>query len=97
MDDFLVRLEKQVWAVWLPIITTAALSLGFALGTCLPTRGRQLWKHQERLKHNRGSQPHWVFRVISAKSNCNLGNFRALSLLARIASNWNVLKLLRSR
>ena len=33
MDDFLVRLEKQVWAVWLPIITTAALSLGFALGT----------------------------------------------------------------
>jgi hypothetical protein len=33
MDDFLVRLEKQVWAVWLPIIGSAALALGFFLGT----------------------------------------------------------------
>ena len=33
MDDFLVRLEKQVWAVWLPVIGSAALALGFFLGT----------------------------------------------------------------
>ncbi|MFZ0308471.1 MAG: hypothetical protein WCF68_10395 [Terriglobales bacterium] len=33
MDDFLVRLEKQVWAVWLPVVASAALVLGFALGT----------------------------------------------------------------
>jgi hypothetical protein len=32
MDDFLVRLEKQVWAIWLPVVATAALALGFALG-----------------------------------------------------------------
>ena len=33
MDDFLVRLEKQVWAIWLPVIASAALALGFVLGT----------------------------------------------------------------
>src|ERR1700690_2284867 len=33
MDDFLFRLEKQVWAIWLPVVATAALALGFALGT----------------------------------------------------------------
>lgn len=33
MDDFLVRLEKQVWTVWLPVIASAALALGFFLGT----------------------------------------------------------------
>ncbi|HEY3975268.1 MAG TPA: hypothetical protein VGM18_19860 [Candidatus Sulfotelmatobacter sp.] len=33
MDDFLVRLEKQVWAIWLPVVTSAAVALGFALGT----------------------------------------------------------------
>ena len=33
MDDFLVRLEKQVWAIWLPVVASAALALGFALGT----------------------------------------------------------------
>jgi hypothetical protein len=33
MDDFLVRLEKQVWAIWLPVIASAALALGFAFGT----------------------------------------------------------------
>lgn len=33
MDDFLVRLEKQVWAVWLPVIASAAFALGFFLGT----------------------------------------------------------------
>ena len=33
MDNFLVRLEKQVWAIWLPVIASAALALGFALGT----------------------------------------------------------------
>jgi hypothetical protein len=33
MDDFLIRLEKQVWAVWLPVIAGAALALGFFLGT----------------------------------------------------------------
>jgi hypothetical protein len=33
MDNFLVRLEKQIWAVWLPVVATAALALGFALGT----------------------------------------------------------------
>lgn len=33
MDNFLVRLEKQVCAIWLPVIASAALALGFALGT----------------------------------------------------------------
>jgi hypothetical protein len=33
MDNFLVRLEKQVWGIWLPVIAAAALALGFALGT----------------------------------------------------------------
>jgi hypothetical protein len=33
MDDFLIRLEKQVWAIWLPVVASAALALGFALGT----------------------------------------------------------------
>ena len=33
MDNFFVRLEKQVWAIWLPVVASAALALGFALGT----------------------------------------------------------------
>jgi hypothetical protein len=33
MDDFLIRLEKQVWAVWLPVIASAALAVGFVLGS----------------------------------------------------------------
>jgi hypothetical protein len=33
MDDFLVRLEKQVLGIWLPVIAGAALALGFVLGT----------------------------------------------------------------
>lgn len=33
VDDFFVKLEKQVWAVWLPVIASAALALGFFLGT----------------------------------------------------------------
>ena len=33
MNDFMVRLEKQVWAIWLPVVASAALALGFALGT----------------------------------------------------------------
>jgi hypothetical protein len=33
MDDFLVRLEKHVWAIWLPVVASAALTLGFVFGT----------------------------------------------------------------
>lgn len=33
VDDFLVRLEKQVWALWLPVVASAALAMGFVLGT----------------------------------------------------------------
>jgi hypothetical protein len=33
MDDFLARLEKQVSTIWLPVVASAALALGFALGT----------------------------------------------------------------
>jgi hypothetical protein len=33
MDGYLVRLEKQVWAVWLPVVASAALAVGFVLGT----------------------------------------------------------------
>ena len=33
MDDFLVRLEKQIWAIWLPVVASAALALGFFLGS----------------------------------------------------------------
>jgi len=32
MDNFLVRLEKQVWAIWLPVVASASLALGFFLG-----------------------------------------------------------------
>jgi hypothetical protein len=35
MEDFLVRLEKQIWDVWVPIVASAALVLGFVLGTWL--------------------------------------------------------------
>jgi hypothetical protein len=33
IDDLLGRLEKQVWAIWLPVVASAALALGFFLGT----------------------------------------------------------------
>jgi hypothetical protein len=33
MEDFLVRLEKQIWATWLPVVASSALALGFVLGT----------------------------------------------------------------
>src|SRR5215472_19120592 len=33
MDDFIVRLEKQIWATWLPVVASAALALGFVLGS----------------------------------------------------------------
>jgi hypothetical protein len=33
MEDFLNRLEKQIWATWLPVVASAALALGFVLGT----------------------------------------------------------------
>ncbi len=35
MEDFLFRLEKQIWATWLPDVASAALALGFVLGTWL--------------------------------------------------------------
>ena len=35
IDDLLGRLEKQVWAIWLPVVASAALALGFFLGTWL--------------------------------------------------------------
>jgi hypothetical protein len=33
IDDLLGRLGKQVWATWLPVVASAALALGFVLGT----------------------------------------------------------------
>ena len=33
IEGFLARLEKQIWATWLPVVATAALALGFVLGT----------------------------------------------------------------
>jgi hypothetical protein len=33
IDDLLSRMEKQVWATWLPVVASAALALGFLLGT----------------------------------------------------------------
>ncbi len=33
MEDFILRLEKQIWATWLPVIASAALAVGFFLGT----------------------------------------------------------------
>jgi hypothetical protein len=33
IDDLLSRLEKHVWATWLPVVASAALALGFFLGT----------------------------------------------------------------
>jgi len=53
MDDFLVRLEKQVWAIWLPVVASAALALGFALERGLPTCDKECGKRQVPLSHNR--------------------------------------------
>jgi hypothetical protein len=33
MEGFIVRLEKQIWATWLPVVASAALALGFVLGS----------------------------------------------------------------
>jgi hypothetical protein len=33
MEAFIVRLEKQIWATWLPVVASAALGLGFVLGS----------------------------------------------------------------
>ena len=33
MEDFLVRLEKQIWAVWMPVVANAAFSAGICLGS----------------------------------------------------------------
>jgi hypothetical protein len=33
IDDLLGTLEKQVWVIWLPVVASAALALGFFLGT----------------------------------------------------------------
>src|SRR5437667_11386196 len=33
MEGFIVRLEKQIWATWLPVVASAALALGFMLGS----------------------------------------------------------------
>jgi len=33
MEDFIVRLEKQIWSKWMPVVASAALALGFFLGT----------------------------------------------------------------
>ena len=33
MDDFVIGLERQVWGIWLPVVASAALALGFVLGT----------------------------------------------------------------
>jgi hypothetical protein len=33
IDDLLGRLERQVWTTWLPVVASAALALGFVLGT----------------------------------------------------------------
>jgi hypothetical protein len=32
MDNYLVRLEKQVWSLWLPVVAAAALIIGFVFG-----------------------------------------------------------------
>jgi len=37
MDDFFVRLEKQVWAIWLPVVASAALALDSRWVRGLPT------------------------------------------------------------
>jgi hypothetical protein len=36
MEDFLVRLETQIWATWLPVVASAALALGLSWGRGLP-------------------------------------------------------------
>jgi hypothetical protein len=40
MDDFLVGLEKEVWAVWLPVVASSALALGFFLGSWFASERR---------------------------------------------------------
>ena len=53
MDDFLVALERQVWAIWLPVVASAALALGFAWVRGLPTCDKEHRKRQVPLSHNR--------------------------------------------
>jgi hypothetical protein len=40
MEGFLVRLEKQIWATWLPVVASAALALGFVLSMWFANAGQ---------------------------------------------------------
>jgi hypothetical protein len=40
VEEFLVRLEKQIWATWLPVVASAALALGFVWGTWFASSGQ---------------------------------------------------------
>ena len=53
MDDFMVRLEKQVWAIWLPVVASAALALGSRWALGLPMCDTERRKRQVLLSHYR--------------------------------------------
>ena len=64
MEDFLVRLEKQIWGTWLPVVASAALALGFVLGTWLQTQDK---RHAKLQTQHRRSRQRWSRFLASAK------------------------------
>jgi hypothetical protein len=96
MDNFLVRLERQVWAFWLPVVSTAALALGFALVRGLPTCDKERRKRQVPLSHSRcqcrkllrsKSFHNGTQSIIETKPGLGAAGLRILRRLLRIAQN----------
>ena len=48
MDDYLVRLEKQVWAVWLPVVASAAFGAGICIGHVVCKRKKNSMQNYKR-------------------------------------------------
>ena len=62
IDVLLGRLEKQVWAMWLPVVASAALALGFFLGTWFARSGKAVAPETHGpLNHNKSC---WLQRYL---------------------------------
>jgi len=42
IEDLLGRLERQVWATWLPVVASAAFAFGFFLGTWFASKRQSI-------------------------------------------------------
>jgi hypothetical protein len=58
IDDLLGRLEKQVWAIWLPVVAGAALIIGFVFGTWYASVPRSRRQYQTPLFCSSGKSRH---------------------------------------